>query len=80
MQKLYTKTKFGIKEIVHFDEAAEMLGIKPSTLSAYFAREHIYLKKIHIKNLVFFYKEDIEKFITWKKEQKKVKNDSMELF
>lgn len=80
MQNLYIKTKFGLKELLHTDDAAKFLKIKPSTLSAYLAREQIYIKKIRIKNLVFFYKEDLEKLIEYKKQKKKADQESLNLF
>jgi predicted DNA-binding transcriptional regulator AlpA len=71
MQNIFIKTKFGLKEIIHIDETAKRLGIKPSTLTAYLTREQIFVKKIRIKNLVFFYKEDIDNIIKQRKDHKK---------
>ena len=80
MKNLYIKTKFGLKELVHTDDAAKILKIKPSTLSAYLTREQIYMKKVRIKNLVFFYKEDLDKLIEYKKGKSKSIQDSLNLF
>lgn len=71
MHALYIKTKFGIKEIIHSDAAAKLLGIKPSTLTAYLAREQIFIKKVRIKNLVFFYKDDIQELLKLRKNSPK---------
>jgi phage antirepressor YoqD-like protein len=80
MNNLYIKTKQGLKEIVHVDDAAKKLGIKPATLTAYMAREQVFLKKVRIKNLIFFYREDLEKFMEMKKDKKKRDLPMLELF
>lgn len=80
MNNLYIKTKRGLREIIHVDDAARKLGIKPATLTAYMAREQIYLKKVRVKNLIFFFKEDLDKFIELKKEQKRRELPMLELF
>ncbi len=80
MNNLYIKTKTGLKEIIHVDEAAKVLNIKPGTLSAYMAREQFYLKKVHVKNLIFFYKEDLDKLLEFRKESKKKALPMLELF
>lgn len=82
MQSLYIKTKFGLKEILDTDKTAKLMKVKPSTLTAYLAREQVYLKKVRIKNLIFFYRDDVENFIKLKKEQecKKIEEKMMDLF
>jgi hypothetical protein len=80
MKNLYIKTKFGLKEIVDSDRAAKMLKIKPSTLSAYLTREQLYIKRIRIKNLIFFYRDDIDKLIEYKNSNKKGSHKTLDLF
>jgi hypothetical protein len=80
MNNLYIKTKQGLREIIHVDDAAKKLGIKPATLTAYMAREQVFLKKVRIKNLIFFFKDDLDKFIEIKKEKKKKDLPMLELF
>lgn len=77
MNKLYLQTKFGLKEIVHIEDAAKLLKIKQNTLSAYLTREQIYIKKVRVKNLTFFYREDIDKLIKYKSQTHK--NDSQNM-
>jgi len=76
MSKLYIQTKFGLKEILHIDDAAKALKIKPATFTAYVSREQVVLKRIKIKNLIFFYKDDIDELIKLRKESNH-KNDHM---
>lgn len=76
---LYVKTKAGLKEIVDIEKTARLLGIKPHTFTAYLAREQIVMRKIRIKNLVFFFKEDLEKLIQSRKGKTK-EQESLDLF
>lgn len=59
MTELYAKTKSGFKRIVTTDDAAKLLKVKPGTFRAYISREFFAIRTIKIKNLQFYYYDDI---------------------
>jgi hypothetical protein len=60
---IYRKVEGKFIGLIPQDDTAGLLHINPSTLSSYLTRNQIKLEKVKIKNLVYFYADEVKKLI-----------------